>query len=93
MTQDECENLLCAYEKIILLAESDTIRECNDLAAYADCAKDSLGEFIACLLSDSRVLSLMLIRLLNSKLTCHTHQGAVPRVVNRHNDVHMLDCL
>lgn len=52
MTQDECENLLCAYEKIILLADSDTIRECNDLAAYADCAKDSLGEFIAVLLSE-----------------------------------------
>jgi hypothetical protein len=52
MTQDECENLLYTYEQIVKLTESDTIRECNDLAAYADSAKDSLGEFIAGLLSE-----------------------------------------
>lgn len=50
MTRDECANLLDAYEQIVMLAESDTIRKCDDIAAYADEAKDSLGEFIASLL-------------------------------------------
>ena len=53
MTQDECENLLCAYEKIILLTESDTIRSDCYLSAHADCAKDSLGEFITGLLYEA----------------------------------------
>lgn len=52
MTQDECDNLLNAYENVVMLTESDTIMECSDLAAYANSAKDSLGEFIAGLLSE-----------------------------------------
>lgn len=53
MTQDECTNLLYTYEQIVKLTESDTIRECSDLAAYADSAKDSLGEFITGLLHEA----------------------------------------
>jgi hypothetical protein len=55
MTQDECENLLNAYEQVVLLAENDVVMECSDLAARIDSAKDSLGAFIASLLYESSI--------------------------------------